>query len=1000
MRNTHTNGEDYTLLAVIATGAHSIVHRAVDRRTGATVAIKQITSPQARRYSRQEAALLARVHHPALPMLHAVWEDHDGVWLVMEYIPGDDLAVQIERRAQPFPTPIVLTWAEQLLDALDKLHAHTPPIVHGDIKPRNLKVDAHGQVRLLDFGAAQPAAHGIAGYTLAYAAPEQITAAAIDPRADLYALTATLYDLLTGVKPPDARLRLSALAEGRSDPLLPASAWNPGLSRAVDAFLQQGMALDPTYRFASADAMRVALQGCRVDLSSSAPPVNSIEIIGRDALIGEARRQLLQPDVRLLTLVGPGGVGKTVVAHTVANAMSPGHFRQVAFIDLERSVTHPTQQNEQWLQEIVARHTAQPPEDTAANAEPARTLPDVLLVIDAAEFLRHGEVALDTLMDSSPRIKVLATSRHPTGARYEHLLTTPPLPTPDRHAEIDAATAQQSPAVQMFLAQAKACGIDIQLSSENTQAIVDLCADLDGLPLALKEAARCLHTLDLAEIVATLFAQIARAATLPASVTRQRDSLAASIAWSFAQLPPQQQHLLTRLTIFCGSFSPHMVHAICCAGVTALESSSEAEIANHLRQLAAQSLLLTRSSDAAPRYAMFNTTRACASAHLPADDLAMLRRRHAHYFVNLIDAGDAYIAPDAVRLARIEAAYDDLLAALTWSVEQGEATVALRLATSLWRFWEVRGEYRAGLAWFERALALSATEDELRARALSCAGALARNQSQYGAAERCFSAALAIYRQLDDRQGIARMLNALGTVAYFRDASAATSYFEAALELHRELNNQRDMAGAFNNLALLAEGQGDYPRAAMLHQQALELYQALGEDVNTAYVLGNLGVVAEHNGDLGVAADYYQQSLDLHELTGEKWGMAAMLTNLGSTFDRLQRVDEAFSLLIEGLAIFHELEDSAGVAQALGALARNAEHRKAYDDSARFFAAAERIESEIGYVLPAIDQAERQAICARLRQTLGADAFTAAWNTIDMLPLAAVLTGLLGANER
>ncbi|HAJ37789.1 MAG TPA: hypothetical protein DCL15_19135, partial [Chloroflexi bacterium] len=360
MRNTHTNGEDYTLLAVIATGAHSIVHRAVDRRTGATVAIKQITSPQARRYSRQEAALLARVHHPALPMLHAVWEDHDGVWLVMEYIPGDDLAVQIERRAQPFPTPIVLTWAEQLLDALDKLHAHTPPIVHGDIKPRNLKVDAHGQVRLLDFGAAQPAAHGIAGYTLAYAAPEQITAAAIDPRADLYALTATLYDLLTGVKPPDARLRLSALAEGRSDPLLPASAWNPGLSRAVDAFLQQGMALDPTYRFASADAMRVALQGCRVDLSSSAPPVNSIEIIGRDALIGEARRQLLQPDVRLLTLVGPGGVGKTVVAHTVANAMSPGHFRQVAFIDLERSVTHPTQQNEQWLQEIVARHTAQP----------------------------------------------------------------------------------------------------------------------------------------------------------------------------------------------------------------------------------------------------------------------------------------------------------------------------------------------------------------------------------------------------------------------------------------------------------------------------------------------------------------------------------------------------------------------------------------------------------------------------------------------------------------
>ena len=551
----------------------------------------------------------------------------------------------------------------------------------------------------------------------------------------------------------------------------------------------------------------------------------------------------------------------------------------------------------------------------------------------------------------------------------------------------------------MLLTQAKAYGVDLQLTGENVKEIVDLCASLDGLPLALQEAVRCLHTLGIAEVAGHLFARFSAAATLPAAVAERRASLAASIAWSVEQLPPQQQCLLGRLAVFCGSFSPHAAHAICCTGAM-LEGLSEEDIAADLGQIAAHSLLVTRLSGATLRYVMFNTTRAYASARMvAAGDIASLRRRHADYFVNVIDIGDTHVPPDAARLARIEVEYDNLLAALTWSVEQGDATVALRLTTSLWRFWELQGDYREGLAWFERALALSATEDELRARALACAGALARNQSQYSAAERCFSTALAIYRQLDDKQGIARMLNSLGTVAYFHDALAATNYFEAALELHRELNNPRDMAGALNNLALLAEGQGDYLRAAMLHRQALEHFQALGEDANTAYVLGNLGVVAEHSGDMDTAVEYYRQSLDLHERIGEKWGMAAMLTNLGSTLDRLQRVDEALPLLIEGLNLFDELGDSAGVAQALGALACNADRREAYQDGVQFLAAAERIESETGYVLPAFDQEERQALHIRLRDALGADAYNATWQTVYTLPLASLLPALPGIKE-
>ena len=1004
MRDTPTHIRDYELLDVIAAGAHSIVHRAVDRRTGATVAIKQVTDPLARRHSRREAALLMRMRHPALPTLFSVHEDDDATWLVMECIPGNDLAVQIERRAQPFPLHTVLAWADQLLDALIYLHAQTPPIMHNDIKPRNLKLDAQGQVRLLDFGVAHHVEGDASGYTLAYAAPEQVATAASDPRSDLYALTATLYDLCTGVKPPDARLRLMALAAGRSDPLLPASAWNPALPHALDACLLRGMALDPAQRFADATEMREILRACQSGLADRVEPMNTARIIGREALIGEVRRRLLRPDVQLLTLIGPGGVGKTTVARAVASEVHSRHFRDVRFVDLEDEdpelQTPPTNGEWRTIQERFNLFDLPLPEESTAQKRPApQPMHAVLLVLNGAELLEQDDSRLETILTRSPQLKVLATSRRPLHFRNEHLIVVPPLPTPDPKAAFDVKTALQSPAVQMLLTHAQALGVELPSTDENIQRIVELCAELEGLPLALEEAARALRTMDAAAIAGHLLARLRATFTTPASIVGRRHSLAASIAWSVMHLTPRQQRLLARLTIFRSSFSPHAAHVICCSGAPDLESLSEDETESLIRQLAAESLLLLRTNHPSQRYAMLATTRACASGCLPPAELDALRWRHADYFVNLVDRGNIVLTPDSARLEQLSTEYDELIAALASSIEAHEAVPALRLATALWRFWEIQGAYREGLDWLEQALALSATEDELRARALSCAGALARNQSQYSAAERCFTTALTIYQQLNDAQGVARMFNALGSVAYFQDERAAIVYFEKALKMHQMLGNQREMAGTLNNLALLAEGQADYPRAAALHQQALELFQTLEDDVNTAYLLGNLGVVAEHSGELAMATEYYQQSLELHERTGEKWGMAAMLTNLGSALGRLQRSQEALRLLIEGLNIFRELDDRAGMAQALSALAHNAQQRQAYQDATRFLATAERVEAAIGYVAPTLDQQERQELKATLHAALGATAFDTLWTAIDALPEETLLAELPAVRE-
>jgi serine/threonine protein kinase len=208
------------------------------------------------------------LHHPALPRVSDHFSEDDGQFLVMQFIPGDDLAEMMNRKRGPFPADQVLTWADQLLDALDYLHTQDPQIVHRDIKPQNLKLTSRGQIILLDFGLAKgqageisrvTASASIFGYTPNYAPLEQIQGLGTDPRSDLYSLAATLYHLMTGVKPPDALTRAASLVNGQPDPLVLASAANPAVGREVDQVLGKAMSQNREQRFASASEMRNAL---------------------------------------------------------------------------------------------------------------------------------------------------------------------------------------------------------------------------------------------------------------------------------------------------------------------------------------------------------------------------------------------------------------------------------------------------------------------------------------------------------------------------------------------------------------------------------------------------------------------------------------------------------------------------------------------------------------------------------------------------------------------
>src|SRR6202521_5389812 len=261
----------YRIIRQLGQGGMGAVYEAVDQRLDTVVALKEtlFSDEKLRKQFEREARLLARMHHPALPRVSDHFNEADGQFLVMQYIAGEDLAEMLAQKNGPFSQEEVLLWADQLCDALDYLHTQDPQIIHRDIKPQNLKLTARGQVVLLDFGMAKGSAGqmsvvttsaSIFGYTPNYAPLEQVQGLGTDPRSDIYALAATLFHLITNVKPPDALSRAGALVNGQPDPLLRANNVAPQVSGAVANVLRKGMSQKRDDRFASALLMREALR--------------------------------------------------------------------------------------------------------------------------------------------------------------------------------------------------------------------------------------------------------------------------------------------------------------------------------------------------------------------------------------------------------------------------------------------------------------------------------------------------------------------------------------------------------------------------------------------------------------------------------------------------------------------------------------------------------------------------------------------------------------------
>ncbi len=685
-----------------------------------------------------------------------------------------------------------------------------------------------------------------------------------------------------------ANLTQEALAEQAGISARSVSDLERGLSRAPHpdtiAFLAQALGLSGPERvaFLSAAHPQPTTALAVLDL----PPLPAV----LSPLIAREREEagifhLLQRDaVRLLTLTGPAGVGKTRLALQVARTAEVSFVDGVVFISLaairEPRLVLPTIAHTLGLQER-GQHALQ----MLTTALRDRQL---LLVLDNCEQVLGAADQLLELLAYCPALKVLATSRARWRVRGEQVFPLAPLPLPDLGAAFSPMELEQYGAVALFLQRVRALQPDFHLSAAQAPVVAELCVRLDGLPLAIELAAARFPLLPPQQLLERLVSATGPTALQVvagrlADLPERHQSLREAIGWSYALLSEAEQRLFRRLCIFVGGAALEAVLAVC-----ADKGEDESQLLERLESLLAQSLLRRMAQDEM-RFDLLETIREYGLEQLAAaGEESAMRSRHASYILALAEREtQALIGPgQAKALAYLTREMDNLRAALRWLQEHDELEQGLLLASVLWRFWLRQGDLSEGRDWLESRLAQAEQSSGVaaltRARACYGAGVLAAEQSDYARALALAGQCANLAEQLGEQQLQARALNLRGNVAKYQgEFGQAALYFEGSLALFRALQDHASVAMMLNNLATLAQERGDYVQARTLQEESLALKQSQGDQRGKAVALLNLGDMARDEGNATEARTRAEESLALFEQLGDEKGIALALNNLG-----------------------------------------------------------------------------------------------------------------------
>ena len=672
------------------------------------------------------------------------------------------------------------------------------------------------------------------------------------------------------------------------------------------------------------------------DLPSDFPPLRSLDrrahnlpvqptpLIGREQISVTACGLLRRADVRLLTLTGPGGTGKTRLGlHVAADVLEDFEYG-IYFVPLA-AIRDPT-----LVASSIARILGiQEKAGQVLLDSLQESLQDkqMLLVLDNFEQVVAAAPLVAQLLAACPHLKCLVTSRVALRLSGEHEFPVPPLDLPDLRDLPTIATLSQYAAVNLFIQRAVAVKPDFQVHNTNAAAVAEICVRLDGLPLALELAAARIKLLSPQAILARLgrrleFLRGAR------DMPDRHQTLRHAIAWSYDLLEAGEQALFRRLAVFARGGTLEAIEAVCQAvHAPAIGPGQALDVLDGVASLVDKSLLRqAEQASGEPRFRMLETIREYGLECLTASgEEPAVRRAHAHYYLGLAEAAESALAgpAQATWLERLEEEHDNLRAALRWATEGGAAEEGLRLAGALCEFWLVRGYLREGWEWLRHVLRLAtaSTHTTARVKVLTGAGHMAHNLGDYAAAWALFEESLALGRACGDMRGIATALNNLGWVATHRgDFTEARALSEESLALGWELGTTESIATSLNNLGFVAYFQGAYAAAAALHQESLEQWRALGDKRGIAIASCNIGRIAHRQGDYGRATALFEEGLILLRDVGAQQICAWAASFLADVVHDQGHVERAMALLEESSTIFRDIGDRDGLAYTLSVL--------------------------------------------------------------------------------
>jgi predicted ATPase/serine/threonine protein kinase len=999
----------FEIVAPLGAGGMGEVYRARDTRLERAVAIKLLPAAFSANIDRlqrfeQEARSASALNHPNIVTIYELGQDGSSHYIAMELIEGKTLRELLV--SGPLPMRKVIEIAVQVAEGLTK--AHEAGITHRDLKPANLMVSDNGLIKILDFGLAKLASPGeeqsdtgttatpltasgqVLG-TVGYMSPEQVGGQRLDFRSDQFSFGLVLYEMVTGKRAFQritAAETLVAILREQSEPI---GAQNRDAPAPLCWVIERCLAKEPDKRYVSTRDLARELAAIRDSFSEKPPrqaetrpanlPVSRTGFVGREKEAAAAKELLLRQDVRLVTVTGPGGIGKTRLAIEVASGLIEWFPGGIHFVPLA-PLSDPGLIASVIVQTLGIREAGgqSPLEILKKNLQDSLRAP-MLFLLDNFEHLIQAAPTVAELLAMGPNLKILVTSRAALHVYGEHEFPVPPLALPDSRSMPSVEVLARCPAVVLFVQRAVAAKPDFELNRENAAAVTEICARLDGLPLAIELAASRVKVLSPSSMLTRLASRLQLLTGGARDLPQRQRTLRAAMDWSYDLLNAAEQKLLRRLSVFVGGCNLEGVEAVCDT-----KSDLDIELLDGMASMVDKSLMQqVEQVSGESRFVMLETIREYALEKLEASgEEALTKRAHAAYCLVLAEeeATEQSVAEGAEGLERFAFEHDNFRASLEWLIGTGDAEWGLRLGTALFRYWEA-GEYLAeGRDWLGKLLKLagSAAPTKARARALFAAGVLAGEQGDYASADALGRESLSIARQSHDNQGVAVSLNALAVVARDRGyIDAARELFEESLAQWRDVGDLKAVARSLSNLGNVVKLQGDNARARSLYAECLSIFQGLGDKTGVAWSMNHQGDVAREQGDSTAAWKLYEQALAIFRELGDRWGIAGTLADLGNLAMEQHDFPKSHSLYRESLRIFQELEHKRGIARLLECFACSAAAQVQAERSLRLAGAAAALRQNIGAPLTPAEQAKLEASLASTRQILTNTAGTTAW---------------------